>query len=67
MGRRRNRAYHPDILVLYHDGRVFMEEVKGYIFNKRQFLKKKSMAEWFCKVRGWKYRVIFEGDLEKVE
>lgn len=64
---KRKRRYHPDIFVVYHDGRIFLEEVKGYIFDKRQFVKKKMMAEWTCKVRGWTYRVLFEKDLEKVE
>lgn len=58
--------YHPDILVLYHDGRVYLEEVKGWIPNKRVFIKKKWMAEWYCRVKGWEYRVIFEKDLETV-
>ncbi len=66
LGRRRKR-YHPDIFVVYHDGRIFLEEVKGYVFNKRQFYKKKHMAEWLCRVRGWTYRVIYEVDLENVE
>ena len=60
----RKRRYHPDILVKYHDGRIFLEEVKGYIFNKRQFIKKKHMAEWLCRTRGWTYRVLYEEDLE---
>jgi TnsA-like endonuclease N terminal len=62
----RKRNYHPDILVLYHDGRIFLEEVKGVIFNKRQFIKKKHMAEWYCRAKGWTYRVLFEKDLETV-
>jgi hypothetical protein len=66
MGRRKKR-YHPDIFVVYEDGRIFLEEIKGYIFSKRQYLKKKMMAEAYCKFRGWIYRVIFEEDLEKVE
>jgi len=64
MGRR--RRYLPDIFVVYHDGRVFIEEVKGHIWNKRQFLKKKMMAELWCRARGYTYRVLYEGDLEKV-
>ncbi len=66
LGRRKKR-YHPDIFVVYHDGRIFLEEVKGYIFNRRQYLRKKIMTEGICKMRGWTYRVVFEDGLEKVE
>jgi hypothetical protein len=62
----RLRRYHPDIFVTYHDGRVFLEEVKGRIWNKKMFLKKKAMAELWCKARGYEYRVLYEEDLEKV-
>ena len=55
---------HPDILVQYHDGRIFLEEVKGWIPNKRQFIKKKHMAVWYCEAKGWTYRVVFRDDLE---
>ena len=66
MGKHKHN-YHPDILVKYHDGRIFLEEVKGFIFSKRAYLKKKHMATWLCEARGWTYRVLFEKDLEKVE
>lgn len=59
--------YHPDIFVVYHDGRVFIEEVKGFIFDKRAYFKKKLMAEWWCKRRGWTYRIVFQNKLEVVE
>lgn len=63
---KRKRNYHPDILVQYHDGRIFLEEVKGYLPNKRMFIKKNHMAKWYCECKGWTYRVIFEKDLETV-
>lgn len=63
---KRNRRYHPDIWVAYHDGRVFIEEVKGHIWNKRQYIKKKLMAECWCKRKGWTYRVLFEKDIDTV-
>ena len=65
MGKKR-RHYHPDIFVVYHDGRIFIEEVKGHIWDKSIYIKKKLMAEWHCRQRGWIYRVIFKGDLETV-
>ncbi len=66
MGKHKHN-YHPDILVRYRDGRVFLEEVKGWIPNKRQFIKKKWMAQWYCEAKGWTYRVIFHDMLEHVE
>jgi hypothetical protein len=63
MGKRK-KNYHPDILVQYHDGQIFLEEVKGWIPNMRQVVKKKHMAEWYCAAKGWKYRMVFEKDLE---
>jgi hypothetical protein len=66
MGKRKRR-YHPDIFVVYHDGRIFLEEVKGYVFNKRQFIKKNAMANFYCRAKGWTYRILYEKDLEKVD
>jgi hypothetical protein len=45
---------------------VFIEEVKGHIFNKRVHLKKSRMARWWCRSKGWTYRILFEEDLEDV-
>lgn len=61
---RRRKNYIPDILVKYEDGTVFLEEVKGYIFRPREFLKKRQAAKLFCARKGWKYRTVFEKDLE---
>jgi hypothetical protein len=63
----RKRRYWPDILVFYHDGRIFLEEVKGHIWRKKEFVKKKWAAQAYCGARKWKYRLIFEADLETVE
>ena len=62
---RRFRNYHPDILVRYVDGKVFLEEVKGRIYNPRQFMHKNIMARAYCAERNWIYRIIYEDDLEK--
>lgn len=62
----RRRRYHPDIFVVYHDGRIFIEEVKGFIFDKKVYIKKKRMAEWWCARKGYKYRVLFEKDIDTV-
>jgi hypothetical protein len=60
----RKKNYHPDILVQYHDGQIFLEEVKGHVFHKRQFIKKNHMAVWYCAAKGWTYRIVWEKDLE---
>ena len=59
--------YIPDILVEFSDGGRALEEVKGHIFGKAKFLKKRSAARAFCALRGWEYRVIFRGGLDRVE
>ena len=60
-------VYEPDILVTYHDGRVFLEETKGHIWDMRKHEKKVKMAEFWCKKRNWSYRLLFEKDLDIVE
>lgn len=59
----RNRSYAPDFLVHLVDGRVFLEEVKGWIRDPKEFEAKNKAAQFFCELRGWKYKVIFENDL----
>lgn len=59
--------YEPDLFVVYHDGRVFLEEIKGKIWDQRKHAKKVRMAEHYCRLRGWSYRILFEADLETVE
>ena len=61
---KRKRKYHPDILVKYYDGRIFLEEVKGYLPSKIIFLKKNQRAKIFCRSKGWEFRIIWEKDLE---
>ena len=63
----RKRRYWPDILVFYNDGRIYLEEIKGHIFRQREFVKKKWAAQAYCGARRWKYRILFEADLETVE
>lgn len=62
--KKRIRRYIPDILVEYEDGRFFLEETKGYVFNSLNFETKCSVARVYCKSRGIEYRVIFESDLD---
>lgn len=65
--RNRKKRYIPDILVVYHDGRTYLEEVKGFIYAPAKFVKKNGIAKAYCNLRGWTYRLIFEADLEMVE
>lgn len=66
MVRGRQHRYNPDILVEYHDGRVFLEEVKGRVFNRIVFGTKNLAALIYCSTRNMKYRVIFQEQLEVV-
>jgi hypothetical protein len=61
---KRKKNYHPDILVKYYDGRIFLEEVKGAVWQKLMFVKKNQAAKLLCKCRGWHFRIIWEKDLE---
>lgn len=63
----RRHRYHPDILVIYHDGRKFIEEVKGKVWNRLAFGLKNLAAASYCAMNGMKYRVVFREQLELVE
>lgn len=58
--------YIPDILIQLTDGSKILEEIKGHIFDKRQFMKKNRAALAYCTLRGWKFRTVFLDDLERV-
>lgn len=62
----KKHLYLPDLFVVYHDGRVFLEEIKGRIFDPAKHRKKVLMAEAWCRARGWSYRIIFEDGLDTV-
>lgn len=63
----RRHRYHPDILVEYHDGRRFIEEVKGKVWDPMKFMMKNITAISYCSTRGLKYRVIFWEQLDRVD
>jgi hypothetical protein len=63
---RKRRKYIPDILVEYHDGRIILEEVKGYVFDKMNFARKNLAARLYCNLRNIEYRIIFRDDLKIV-
>lgn len=71
---RKTRRYHPDILVTeIVDGRevMFLEEVKGYRWDRVKFGKKNAAALWFCDRRRRAgveiyFRIIEEDGLETV-
>lgn len=73
---RKIRRYYPDIFVkqISSDGRevVYIEEVKGYRWDREKFGKKNAAALWFCQLRRRKgfevyFRIIEESGLETVE
>ena len=63
-----SRIYIPDILVMYADGSCVLEEIKGYVAKEHleMFEMKNKAAENFCSSKEWKFRVLFEKDLEIV-
>lgn len=63
----RRHRYIPDIVVEYNDGRKFLEEIKGYVYQPGKFVMKNATAKLYCTLKRWTYRIIWEDGLEKVE
>jgi hypothetical protein len=61
------KKYLPDILVEYNDGRKFLEEIKGFVYQPAKFVLKNGVAKLYCHMRRWTYRIIWEDGLEKVQ
>lgn len=62
----RYRKYNPDVLVEFHDGRKFLEEVKGKVWDRMNFVRKNIAALSWCQVKGMEFRIIYEAGLETV-
>jgi len=62
----KKHRYYPDILVVYCDGRKFVEEVKGRVWNRLAFGLKNLAAVSYCASHKMKYRIIFKEQLELV-
>ena len=62
----KKHKYIPDIVVEYHDGRKYLEEVKGFVYDKIMFGAKNIYAVSYCLTHGMKYRIIFKEQLEHV-
>lgn len=63
---RKRRRYIPDFLVEMVDGRKFLEETKGFVWNRMNFARKNLAAMMWCSYRGITFRIIREEDLEAV-
>lgn len=61
------RVYIPDIVVEYVDGKKYLEEVKGKIWNGLEFLYKNSAALRYCQAKRMTFRVLFKEDLGRVD
>lgn len=61
---KKRRRYIPDFLVELNDGKKFLEEVKGYVWNRLNFARKNLAANMWCNYRGITFRIIREEDLE---
>lgn len=64
--RGRKKHYLPDILVEYKDGSIYLEEVKGVIFNSMKFGLKNLAALGYCARHGIVYRIIYKEGLDTV-
>lgn len=53
------KTYIPDFLIEYSTGEFVLEEVKGYVIDKRKYDLKCSVANVFCKNNNMSYRVNF--------
>jgi hypothetical protein len=53
--------------VEYKDGRIFLEEIKGRIWDHVAFGVKNLTAVSYCLNRGMRYRIIFREQLELVD
>lgn len=66
--KKRRRSYHPDLMIEFTDGRRVLEEVKGYVWNKRSFAAKNIAALLATSViENLTFRVIFGDMLDVVE
>jgi len=64
--KKRKHHYIPDILVEYRDGKKYLEEVKGFVFNRIQFGAKNIAAISYCMSKGMTFRIIFKEQLAVV-
>ena len=60
------RRYIPDFLIHWRNGKTSLEEVKGWVRDKRTFEAKNAAAIEFTQSRDMEFRVLFFDDLESV-
>ena len=64
----KRHRYIPDILIKYHDGRIVLEEVKGFVFDKAKFAAKNVAALLVTSMyENTTFRVVFGEQLEIVD
>lgn len=56
----KEKRYFPDFLIRYADGRVVLEELKGWIRNQQQHDAKCSAAMAWCAAKGYSYIVTLQ-------
>lgn len=57
------KNYIPDFLVTLSDGKVFLEEIKGYIRDEFVFNQKNKSAKKYCKNNNMTYRVLYKNNI----
>lgn len=61
------RRYIPDFFIELQDGRVILEEIKGWVQDPEEFNYKNNVAEEYCKSQNIKFQIIFKNNLEQLE
>ena len=62
---RKWRSYIPDILVVLDSGSRHLEECKGFHWDPVKTARKTVAALGWCAVRGWRFHLLHEADLER--
>lgn len=57
------RKYIPDFWVTYDDGRIELQEVKGFQFEPARCAAKAETGRSYCQAKGWNYRVLGAADI----
>lgn len=64
--RGKKKHYLPDLLVEYKDGSIYLEEVKGIVFDGYKLGLKNLAALGYCARHGIVFRIIWKEGLESV-
>jgi len=60
--------YNPDLMIVFNDGRIRLEEIKGAILEKDKIRvdAKEKACLIFVEKMGWEYKMLFRNDLRTI-